>query len=78
MRKKSLNSICKNIKSFKLKKKSPKSYSRDHCSIGKKVGTVIKPITPFNMNNSKSVTAPLVPSNFKKKPVKVAVKPPTK
>jgi len=44
----------------------------------RKVGTVIKPITPFNMNNSKSVTAPLVPSNFKKKPVKVAVKPPTK
>jgi len=38
MRKKSLNSICKNIKSFKLKKKSPKSYSREHCSIGKKVG----------------------------------------
>jgi len=44
----------------------------------RKVGTVIKPITPFNMNNSKSVTSPLVPSNFKKKPVKVAVKPPTK
>ena len=44
----------------------------------RKVGTELKPLKPFNITNSKSVNAPLVPSNFKKKGAKVDVKPPTK
>jgi len=60
MRSKSLTSSikCDKVKPLKLKKKSPKSYSRERCSLGKKVGKGY--YGTVNQVNCKDIEKPLV------------------